>query len=671
MESWNGSIPGSNESTGQPFIPPERPYPSYDFWPDNIEELKSQRDKLRAYRVEKEARIRQGNFSLEGLPPNPIIEAGHKIYEKLNNIKWNTCNVCLEKWLDFEFPVGPRSGKCQKCSGHGERCRPGVPKTFSPDNDMHPGPVPECLQRLTPVEQAAISMIAPVMRIYRLKYGSTSLHGHVICFDQDLNEFVTRLPRSVDNLGIILLKAPGQETLLKANRFHILEALRYLKNNNPAYKDIEFNFETLSQYPDNSSDNVVGLPEINSTNLTADEGEFVTVFEQNDPNNAGGLTYTSVPSEVNIDSIRERISEAVLGSNANPPAVHNIVNGNTANPIHNDDSHPIAGNPNLEDNPDTVHQPDNPVTDSLELLSLHDSPLIDPDDDQCAPLLIPVNDQHDDQPPIVADEPMDHDAAPAEPPIVLFPNRGQNPVSEFTPGFFSMAFPWLFPEGKADITRSRPGKTPTDIKWVQHLMRTERRFATDQKFLLYMTNRHMRHLALTLGNVFAQRCTRDLTMGELKEKVRSGDDSIFRKLLFFGKQIPGTRQYFKRQTDLAVSYSRWIHIESKGVETFNVFLTFSYADQHMPELHRLLPDSHLYLDKIVVKALSDIPTDANPDDYILASDDAKLRYQNIANNGDIVSAVMHFKLQLVMDHIMKDVLGMVDHIVRCEFQYRY
>ena len=86
-------------------------------------------------------------------------------------------------------------------------------------------------------------------------------------------------------------------------------------------------------------------------------------------------------------------------------------------------------------------------------------------------------------------------------------------------------------------------------------------------------------------------------MEQLKEKVSVGDTSVFKSLLYFSSTILGTRQYFRHQSDLAVSMTRWLDMQSESKKMFNLFLTFSFPDLHIPELHKLLPNSEEYYSK--------------------------------------------------------------------------
>ena len=294
-------------------------------------------------------------------PDNPIIEGGCDIHKKLNEITWGTCQVCNECWFDLE--IGPRSKKCKRCSK--EKRIPGIPLTFSAENDMDPGEQAECLRVLNSVEEAAISLICPVMNIVKLKYGALSLKGHCISFEQDVGEFISRVPRLPADLPYIALIAPGQPVTLTANRHNILAAIKYLIQNNYYYRNVVIDEEALESYPDNSVDYIAGVRTIEDPNLSLDEGEFQTVFTEN-AINENGLTYTVVSSEVETENIRKLISSAI---NQTPTQV-------------------------------------------------------------------------------------------------AWPNRKSDPVSEFKPGYFSMAHPALFGLGKADITVPRIGRNPSLLFWV-------------------------------------------------------------------------------------------------------------------------------------------------------------------------------------------------------------
>ena len=498
---------------------------------------------------------------------NPLLEAGKIVHESLLSVEWEECVICKERWFDMD--LGPNSKKCRRCAQ--ERTLPGIPKTFSEENDMDPGEQPDCLRSLNSVEVAAISRICPVLSIYKLKGGATALKGHSISFEQDVQEFAKRLPRRPQELPMIIIKAPNQSIPLHANRIHMLRALSWLIANNPFYSNIEIDFEAANLYPDNSSDFLSTVRHIDTGMAFVPNNEDEAQDEDEDED----IVETTVPMQVPAESLNDQITAAVLQLDRN--------NSN----------------------------------------------------------------------------------------VVQWPKRNERPISEFTEGYYSMAHPNLFCHGKADITVPRIGKKPEFLAYIRHLLRCpDRRFAKDPRFVLNAVNMYRRHKGLTLANVYAKNVCKDMTMAEVKEKVAAGDETLMKSLLYFGSQIPGTKQYFRIQANKALSMERWIRIQSENEEMINLFLTFSLPDLHMPELHRLFPNSADYLGKIVIPSLSDIPADADPFLYITEKADYHLRSRNINDNGHIVDWLGNKRLELLMKHVLKDVLGVLDWIVRSEYQGR-
>jgi hypothetical protein len=144
-----------------------------------------------------------------------------------------------------------------------------------------------------------------------------------------------------------------------------------------------------------------------------------------------------------------------------------------------------------------------------------------------------------------------------------------------------------------------------------------------------------RHEALTRGNMFAKHCAEALTISELKAMMEAGNDKVIKKLLYFAAPIPGTRQYLRYKMDQAVSLVKYLRISSNDQEMFNFFQTFSAADLHWDNLHRLFPDSEKYLGKRLVDALEQVQEGEQPG-CIEKTEDAKLRVANLKKHADIV-----------------------------------
>ena len=207
-------------------------------------------------------------------------------------------------------------------------------------------------------------------------------------------------------------------------------------------------------------------------------------------------------------------------------------------------------------------------------------------------------------------------------------------------------------------------------KWVEHLLKCDRRFAKDPLFVMVVTNIMQKRQALQLGSLYADNVMSDFTVKQLKENMEAGDKSVLKGLFCFGKDIKGTPQFFAQQMCKSVNFLRDIRIESEDTEMFNLFLTFSAADLQWTQLHKLLPGSEKYLGKKLVKNMNDIPEDANPDDYITEREDYILRFTAVNENIDIVNAFFQKRIELLWEKVLKPIFGGKYYIMRFEMQAR-
>ena len=115
-----------------------------------------------------------------------------------------------------------------------------------------------------------------------------------------------------------------------------------------------------------------------------------------------------------------------------------------------------------------------------------------------------------------------------------------------------------------------------------------------------MGNRYLRTTALSSVSIYAKQLDSDMTMAELNARMAAGDTKLISKLLTFCRNVPGTRQFWNWKRNQAYSLVDWVHLMSDNTETFTLFLTLSFTDNHILELHRLLDTEKRYIDKIVV-----------------------------------------------------------------------
>lgn len=165
------------------------------------------------------------------------------------------CRCCCAVRL---VPV-KASGLCQKCSTLGnptyyldKNCLPvwwsdGAPRYF----------LPCCLAQLTNAEKMVIQRVSPFVPLMHIKMGVFGLSGHCVAFEQDIDQFVTVLPRKCDDVAFLkvlqTLKteccgANGDVRVVefKIRKSAVFQALCFLKRFNPDYGDIVIDMENLS-----------------------------------------------------------------------------------------------------------------------------------------------------------------------------------------------------------------------------------------------------------------------------------------------------------------------------------------------------------------------------------------------------------------------------------------
>lgn len=146
-----------------------------------------------------------------------------------------------------------RNGVCQACLPHKN------PNYFIKENalpvwykgckiDSEPNfHVPSELQGLTITEKLLIQRVSPFVPLEHIKNGTFGLRGHVCAFEQDIQEFTTRLPKAPDDIEILRIQQTiraeiGSEVFHRKSflvrRSKVLAALRWLKQNNIHYRDI-------------------------------------------------------------------------------------------------------------------------------------------------------------------------------------------------------------------------------------------------------------------------------------------------------------------------------------------------------------------------------------------------------------------------------------------------
>ncbi|CAB3982786.1 Hypothetical predicted protein [Paramuricea clavata] len=170
----------------------------------------------------------------------------HSFHLDQEHLEHRQCTMCKEAWPTRQN-LGSEVYICYRCKRDKKS-----PKKFSAENDMDPGTVPEQLRGLTQVEEMLISRVCPIMRVYRKHGGQRGYKGHVLNLPQDIQSFLNRLPSRVADLPVLIVRRHGAEDTHRdftVRRHKVLEAVLWLKTNNPFFKDIEIDRDVIQSLP--------------------------------------------------------------------------------------------------------------------------------------------------------------------------------------------------------------------------------------------------------------------------------------------------------------------------------------------------------------------------------------------------------------------------------------
>ncbi|CAF1608295.1 unnamed protein product, partial [Adineta ricciae] len=191
-----------------------------------------------------------GNSSLT--TPSSIYENGVVFYErglqhgsKNDRRQATRCNICQECWSYL---------KKEK-----------IPK-FSPANKVWIGEVPQELQNLTIPEQRLISLyrynsciVKLQSSFHSMETAQSALRGNCISFPQNVVNIAESLPLTLDQLceslkiifiGTQLPEKIRVKSILTVRKKKILNALQWLRQNNPLYRNIMINSSSIDHLPD-------------------------------------------------------------------------------------------------------------------------------------------------------------------------------------------------------------------------------------------------------------------------------------------------------------------------------------------------------------------------------------------------------------------------------------
>ena len=185
----------------------------------------------------------------------------------------------------------------------------GFPKKFGRQNRMIPDTVPPELENLTQCEEMLIARALPIMSVYTKPGGGYfGYKGHVITLPHNIQHIATKLPNLPKDLPIIQINVDGSNSKhFQVRRAKVLEALIWLQQHNPQYKDVEIDDKRINDLPENGNIDVETIS-VKYPEEKIDEGPEMENSEKENIE-----TSSFLPKNVNQPTERERFENS-LGS---------------------------------------------------------------------------------------------------------------------------------------------------------------------------------------------------------------------------------------------------------------------------------------------------------------------------------------------------------------------
>ena len=304
--------------------------------------------------------------------------------------------------------------------------------------------IPEELKGLTQLEEMLIARVYPLMTVYTVKGGQRKGSNHVINFPQNVSRIANMLPQLPSDLPLVVRRINAEGTHhydFRVRQAKVRTALTWLKENNKWYRDIVISEERLSQLGED-------------TNI---EDEFGTGMDQN------GIEMMDVAEGEGAANP----SDGDMGMKLNVMA---LIIEHVENPL-------VDIHAGITENPCPTRSEDEEIEHLLQqFIATYDDPSNKSDDEYTDEELDRLLQEWTDD---------GADGTTNEP--IRWPTQGEAPVNEYTTeGYIAMAFPSLFPYGRADFRDQSRRETSLGIaEYFNALLRyKDGRFGNHPRYLL-------------------------------------------------------------------------------------------------------------------------------------------------------------------------------------------
>ena len=164
--------------------------------------------------------------------PGLDVQEKHKIItqfeSKCKNLKQKLCPTCRTVRLNHHINTkGPYKGSCSRCADNKRNLQSYLDTDCLPvwkKEGVVQFQLPECLKDLSYAEKMLIQRISPFVPLHHVRHGVYGLQGHVVAFEQDIEGFISKLPRGRNDVTILKVmqtvraEMGGKQTSLKEFR---------------------------------------------------------------------------------------------------------------------------------------------------------------------------------------------------------------------------------------------------------------------------------------------------------------------------------------------------------------------------------------------------------------------------------------------------------------------
>lgn len=227
------------------------------------------------------------------------------------------------------------------------------------------------------------------------------------------------------------------------------------------------------------------------------------------------------------------------------------------------------------------------------------------------------------------------------------PSIEARPIREGAKGrLFAMAFPSLYPWGKADFYDSRVRGVDLS-QYATHMLKYhDGRFGRHPRFRFYIYNLIMRQKSSSTASFFVSKnygleiLNIEQVVAELESKPE-----LVNKIARYASALPGSRPYWVKKGVELQALARGIKDASP------IFLTFSCADMQWDDLQRVLPRYDTF------KTYSE-------------QERRNLIFTNVQENPHIVAYWLHARFKLFDQHVLQPFFRHTDYWYQYEWQAR-